>query len=79
MIHYICYIIGFLCSSSLSSAITSTITATQFTSVISSSTNQTFPKSCVTTTVNKSSPIVTSRPSVTINPSQGEHSKVTYL
>ena len=80
----LCYITRFLWSTSSSSAITSTSTTTQFTYVISSSTNQTVSRPCDTITVNKSSTIVTSQPSVAVNllqlshPKQGECSKVTF-
>ena len=64
---------GLLCSSS-STPITSTITATQYTHVIRSSTNQTLPESCDTATVHTTSSVET-KPSPAINPSQISHSK----
>ena len=83
MVHCVTFT-GFLWSSSSSSATTSTSIATQFTSVISSSTSPSVSKSCDTNTVNKSSIIVTSQSSVAVNlsqlshPKQGKHSKVTF-
>ena len=64
---------GLLCSSS-STAITSTTTATQYTSVIRSSTNQILSESCDTTTVHRTAS-VTIKPSTAIIPSQISCSK----
>ena len=64
---------GLLCSSS-STTITSIITATQYTPMIRSSTNQTLSESCDTTTVHTTSSVIT-KPSTEINPSQISHSK----
>ena len=64
---------GLLWSSS-STAITLTITATNYIPVIRSSTNQKLSESCDTTTVHRTSS-VTIKPSTEINPSRISHSK----
>ena len=69
-----CVIFTGLLWSSSSTTITSTITATQYTPVIRSSTNQTLSESCDTTTVHTILS-VTTKPSPAINPSQIFHSK----